>query len=197
MCEAKNFYLWLLQIIGLLGLLALCLWLSFRPKEPTFTITEFSVPSISSQKSSAPGDAYQDDTVSITLEIKNPNKDSSIYYNDTFFVLYFGQDTVGKRKISSFKQEKDKKIQDRYNMDADEKVQRALANSISNGNAELKADLSTMIRYNTWGIRSKHHAIHLQATIPVGSDGKISGKKKKIKLHNLYKKWKLRDKRFL
>ncbi|XP_021642067.1 uncharacterized protein LOC110636599 [Hevea brasiliensis] len=168
MCEAKNFYLWLLQIIGLLGLLALCLWLSFRPKEPTFTITEFSVPSISSQKSSAPGDAYQDDT-----------------------------DTVGKRKISSFKQEKDKKIQDRYNMDADEKVQRALANSISNGNAELKADLSTMIRYNTWGIRSKHHAIHLQATIPVGSDGKISGKKKKIKLHNLYKKWKLRDKRFL
>lgn len=169
-----------------------------RPKDPIFTIVEFSVPSISSQNSSAAGDAYNDDTLSFTLEISNPNKDSRIYYNDIVLIFYFGQDTVGKKNISSFHQEKGKNFQERNHVDAeDQKVKRALAEAISNGHAELKVELSTVIQYKTWGIRSKHHGVNKQATIPVGSDGKISGKKKKIKLHNASKIFNLRNKKFL
>ncbi|XP_022777393.1 protein NDR1-like [Durio zibethinus] len=191
MCETKNFYLWLLQIVGLLGLLALCLWLALRPKSPDYTIVNFSVPAANDNNASGHG------IIQYELDIKNPNEDSGIYYDDIFLIFYHGSDTVGKNTIPSFYQGKDRNRQVVDHVDVDTRLWTALRNAILNATAELKVVLSTKIKYKTWGIKSKHHGIHREGKIPIGKDGKIANKKKKIKLRHASKKWKLRATRFL
>ncbi|XP_065879948.1 protein NDR1-like [Euphorbia lathyris] len=195
MCKAGSFYLWILQLIVLLAILALGLWLTLTPKNPTFTIVELTLPS---SKNSSAGTDNQDGTISYTLEISNPSKDSTVYYDEILLVFYFGQDLIGNNKIPAFEQGKGDKIQKSNHVDAnDKKVGRAISDGISKGKADLKVDLATKIKYKTWGVKSKHHEVKLEAEIPVGSDGKILGKKKHIQLRNPSKKWKLRANKFL
>ncbi|WCJ20308.1 NDR1/HIN1-like 3 [Euphorbia peplus] len=199
MCKgAVDFYLWLLKLVALLGILALCLWLSLRPKSPTFTIVELTL--TPSDKNSSTGNNVnntQDGTISYTLEVSNPSKDSTVYYDEILLVFYFGQDSVGNNKIPAFEQGKGDKIQKSNHVDAhDKKVRQAISDGISKGKLDLMVDLATTIKYKTWGVKSRHHDVKLEAEIPVGSDGKILGKKKKIQLHGPSKKLKLRANKF-
>ncbi|KAG7962793.1 hypothetical protein I3843_09G084500, partial [Carya illinoinensis] len=179
----NNFYVWLLQVVALLGILALGLWLILRPRSPKYTIVDFSIPQSSLVKDG------QNGTILYNLEIENPNEDSSIYYDDILFAFYFGQDTVGERTIPSFHQGigKTRQVMDR--VDVNPRVWKSLLSAISNATADVKVGLSTKFRYKTLGKKSKHHKLELEGQLKVGSDGKISGKKKKIKLHHASKKW--------
>lgn len=193
MFEYKSFYLWLFQVLGLLGLLALFLWLGLRPKSPTYTIVEFSVPrSISSNATSLVDQGSQDGAVLFNLEIDNPNQDSGIYHEDIFMTFYYGQDTVGQKTVPSFYQGKDETRQIVDRIDGNRQVWKTLLAAIRNATAEMKVGLVTSIRYRTLGHKSKHHQMNLQGLIKIGSDGKILGKKKKVKLTHASKKWKLR-----
>ncbi|KAH7569510.1 hypothetical protein JRO89_XS06G0176200 [Xanthoceras sorbifolium] len=192
MCQAKNLYIWLLQVIGLLGLLAFCLWLSLRPRNPTVTVVELSVPP-GDNGSSVIGDGNQNGTLYYNLEIQNPNKDSNIYFDDIWLTFFNGQDRAAEDKISAFKLGKDKtqRMAGR-NVDVDGRVWKALRNAISNATAELKVGFVTRIRYRTWGIKSKHHGMNLQGSGKIGKDGKLLGKKKKFKLKHASKKWRVK-----
>ena len=191
MCETKNFYLWLLQIVGLLGLLALCLWLALRPKSPNYTIINFSVPAINDRNASDHG------IIQYELDIENPNQDSGIYYDDIFLIFYHGLKAVGNNTIPSFYQGRDRNRQVLDHLDVDTSLWTALRKAILNSTAELRVDLSTKVKYKTLGIKSKHHGIQKEGKIPIGKDGKISNKKKKVKLRHASKKWKRRATRFL
>ncbi|XP_039060062.1 uncharacterized protein LOC120204029 [Hibiscus syriacus] len=142
MCETNSVTFWLLQILGLIGLLALCLWLALRPRSPNYTIVNFSIPSVNDSNASDHG------IIQYELDIDNPNKNSG------------------------------------------------LRSAILNATAELRVDLSTNIRYKTWGIKSKHHGSHREGNIPIGKDGKISNNKKKVKLRHASKRLKLRAKNY-
>ncbi|XP_021821570.1 protein NDR1-like [Prunus avium] len=191
MCETKNFYLWVLQFFGLLGLLALVLWLALRPESPEYTIVDITIPK------SDIDNGGQNGSILYVLEIKNSNKDSSIYYDDTILRLYYGSDTVGEKTIPSFRQGRGKTREVTDSVDVNPRVWKAIRNSISNATAELKVALLTRLRYRTWGVKSKHHGLHLQGKLLVGSDGKIFGKKKKIKLRRASKKWRSTRQRLL
>ncbi|XP_062162976.1 protein NDR1-like [Alnus glutinosa] len=186
MCETKNLYLWLLQVVALLGILAICLWLILRPRPPQCTIVDFSIP-----QSSLVNKEGQNGTILYNLEIENTNTDSRIYYDDIFLTFYFGEDTVGEKRIPSFHQGTGRTRQVIDYVDGNPRVWKSLLNALkSNAKAELKVGLLTRIRYKTWGKKSKHHKLELQGPLPVGSDGKILGKKKKkIKLRHTSKKW--------
>ncbi|BFG27539.1 hypothetical protein CerSpe_138130 [Prunus speciosa] len=191
MCETKNFYLWVLQFFGLLGLLALVLWLALRPESPEYTIVDITIPK------SDIDNGGQNGSILYVLEIKNSNKDSSIYYDDTILRFYYGSDTVGEKTIPSFHQGRAKTREVTDSVDVNPRVWKAIRNSISNATAELKVALLTRLRYRTWGVKSKHRGLHLQGKLLVGSDGKIFGKKKKIKLRRASKKWRSTRQRLL
>ncbi|XP_039020141.1 protein NDR1-like [Hibiscus syriacus] len=191
MFGTKSVTFWLLQIIGLVGLLALCLWLVLRPRSPNYTIMNFSVPSVNDSSASNHG------IIQYELDIDNPNKNSGIYYDDIFLIFYHGVDTVGNNTVPSFYQRKDRNFRVLKHVDVDTPLWRALRSAILNATAELRVDLSTNIRYKTWGIKSKHHGLHREGNIPIGKDGKISNKKKKVKLRHASKRLKLRATRFL
>ncbi|PPD99726.1 hypothetical protein GOBAR_DD03242 [Gossypium barbadense] len=181
MCVTKNFYFWILQILGLLGILVLCLWLALRPGSPHFTITNFSVPAVNDSNTSDHG------IIQYQLDIKNPNKDSGIYYDDILLIFYHGVNIVGNNTIPSFTEEKNRSHQVLNHFDVDNPFWAALRSAILNATAELRVDLSTKVRYKTWLIKSRHHGLHREGHIPIGKDGKISNNKKKVKLRDASK----------
>ena len=177
MGESKSFYLWLAQLIGFLGLLALCLWLALRPKSPTYNISSISVEQPSGQNG----------TISYMLEIENDNKDSSIFYDDTTLIFLHGQhqDKLGETTIKSFHQGTGSSRDEFGTVSTKPGAMKPLlSNAIKNATAELKVALLTRFRYKTWGIKSKFHGLNLGGNLPIGADGKLklSGKKKKYKL---------------
>lgn len=191
MCETRNFYLWLLQIVGLLGLIALILWLSLRPKTATVTVVELTIPPIGDSSSATDGG---NGTLLYALEVENPNKDSSIDFDDVVLTFLFGQDTAATDTILSFDLDKDKKQEIRgQNVNVNARSWKALRTAVSkNGTALLKVDFSTKFRYKTIGIKSKHRGAKWQGDVQLGKDGKISGKKKRIKLKHTSKKWRVK-----
>lgn len=175
MVEVTSFKLWISQVIILLGLLVFFLWLSIRPKSPTYTITDFSV---------------QNGTIGYALEIENPNKDSGTCFNYIILTYYNNQDYIGSANISHFslgKEESTSKVGIIY-VD-DQKLRKSLEDQISNRKAQLKVVLLAKMQYRTWGIRGRHYKVNLTAQLPVGSDGKLPGK---TKLHSGSKKWRIR-----
>ncbi|KAK4258936.1 hypothetical protein QN277_005330 [Acacia crassicarpa] len=178
MCEPKNFWVWLLQIVGLLGLLALILWLALRPKPPSYSVDFISIPQSSDQNG----------TIIYNIEIENPNKESDIYFDDINLSFLYGENQVAQSTIGSFRQGAGKTNSMFQSADANRRDLKSIVNAFSNGTAELKAALMTRFRYKTWGIKSKFHGVRLQGTLPIGRDGKLSGKKKKYPIKSPSKK---------
>ncbi|OMO76728.1 Late embryogenesis abundant protein, LEA-14 [Corchorus capsularis] len=168
------------------GLLALCLWLAVRPRSPNYTIQNFSVPAINDSNASDSG------IIQYELNIDNPNQDSGIYYDDISLIFYHGDDIVGNSTISAFYQGRNRNRQVLDHVSVKNDLWTALRNAIVNATAELRVDLSTRVKYKTWGIKSKHHGLRREGKVPIGKDGKISNKKKKVKLRRPSKKWKLK-----
>lgn len=184
MSETKEcYYLCVLKFLLPLGFLALLLWLCLIPKPPRYTIVDFTIP-----MSDLDIDGGKKGSMVYGLEIKNSNKESSIFYDDILLTFYYGQDTVGENTMPAFHQGRRRtlRVVDHVEV-ANQHLWTAIYVSILNGTAELKVALRTRIQYGTWGIKSKHHGVHLQAALPIGADGKISGKKKKIKLRRHFK----------
>ncbi|KAL3522055.1 hypothetical protein ACH5RR_014889 [Cinchona calisaya] len=177
MVEVTSFKLWISQVIVLLGLLVFFMWLSIRPKSPRYTITDFSV---------------QKGTIAFALEFENPNKDSGIFFNDIFLTCYNNQDNIGSANISSFSQGKEEITPKIGIIYVDGKLWKALEDQIANRKAQFQAVLATKLRYRTWGIKSRRYKVHLNAQLPVGTDGKIPSK---TRLRNGWKKyWRIRFK---
>ncbi|KAK7366507.1 hypothetical protein VNO80_08498 [Phaseolus coccineus] len=177
MCKYKSFYIWLLKVIGLLGLVVLCLWLALRPKSPSYSIVSISV--------EQPSNSNGNGTISYSLEIENSNKDSSIYYDDTVLSFLYGEqeDEVGQTTIGAFHQGASNTRDVSNTVNAKPRPFKPLMNAISNATTELKVALMTRYRYKTWGIKSQFHGLHLKGILPIESNGKLSRKKKKYPLH--------------
>ncbi|KAK8501917.1 hypothetical protein V6N13_023303 [Hibiscus sabdariffa] len=147
---------------------------SLASRSPTYTIVNFSVPTANDNVSNH-------GTIQYELDITNPNEDSGVYYGDIVLVFYHGEDKVGSRTIPSFYQGEDKTHLVIDQVDVQTRLWSGLHKAIRNATAEFRANLSTKI-YRTWGIKSKHHGINREGKIRIGKDGKISNKKKKVKL---------------
>ncbi|KAL2349522.1 hypothetical protein Fmac_003522 [Flemingia macrophylla] len=184
MREGKGLYICLMQIVGLLGLIILFLWLSLRPKSPSYSILLISL--------EQPSNSNENGTIVYNLEIQNSNKDSSIYYDDTILRFLYGQDgdedEVGETTMGSFHQGTSSTREQSGAVNARHRTFKPLIKAISNATAELKVALMTRYRYKTWGIKSKFHGLHLIGILPIDSDGKLSRKKKKYPLSHYSKK---------
>ncbi|KAB2007266.1 hypothetical protein ES319_D10G017000v1 [Gossypium barbadense] len=188
MCETKNLCLWLVQLVYILGLLGFCLWLAVHPRSPDYTIIKFSVPLTNHNNGSSHG------RIEYELDIKNPNRDSCILYDDTFLTFYYGEDKVGNKTIPCFYQGKNREKSEIHRlsdqMDVETRLWTDLRKAIMNASAELRVDLSTKIVYYTWGIKSKQHGINREGKIRIGKDGMLLNNKE-VKLRHASKKLKL------
>ncbi|KAK7253184.1 hypothetical protein RIF29_37696 [Crotalaria pallida] len=162
----------LVAFLAFLGVLSFLLWFALKPRSPSFSILFIS---LDGNKS----------TISFNLEIRNPNKDSSIFYDETTLTFLYGQDQykVGEITIGSFHQGIKKTRDVSQVVNAQPGALKPLLNDISNATAELNVILMTRIRYTTFGVfKSKFHGLNLNDILPIDSNGKLSGNNNKYLL---------------
>lgn len=168
--SSDSWELWLINFIILLGLLVLFIWLGIRPKNPNYTVTDFSV---------------QNGTIPFAIEFVNPNKESDVHYADINITCYYRDQILGSNLIPSFSQDGGDTTSKNGLISAGDKARKQLEAEIPKGGTRLEVTLMTKIRYQTWGIKSPRQKVRQGGELPVGPDGKMPGKNKLKKS----KKW--------
>lgn len=123
---------------------------------------------------------------------KFASQESQLFYrqfNSSRCLFMYGNDRMATKKIDAFKQGKGKTDHFEHSVDAhDLRLWKSFRKAVSNATAELKISLSTAVRYELWGMKSKHHKIHVEGRANIGSHGKTINKNK-FKLKRSSKKW--------
>lgn len=182
----RSFCLWSFQFIIFLGLLVLLLWLSLRPKKPSYTVVELDVSTANAT------------TITFGMEISNPNKRAGVYYDDMnvtviLIVSDVADDTSGCfTTINGFYQGHHKTATLGRSLQADERAWGAVMAAVRNGTAKFRVGVTTKVRYKVAGVKSRRRALVVEGGVGVGSDGKISGKTKRVKLRHGRTKWRSR-----
>lgn len=189
MFKPGSFSLWLLQILTLTLLLIFFLWLSLRPSSPSYSIIDFSVPAVATYN-------LTNSSVSVLFEFSNDNKGGSVCYDNISMSVYTGKDSIGTVSLPSFSQGHEKRTQVPGMLKGTDgmingRVMEEMVARIANRSAEVRVGLVTVVRYRIWWWRSRQHWMNVEVGVGVGVDGKISGKKKKIKMHRALglKRW--------
>lgn len=90
--DSFDLYCWFFQVVAVLCLTSVVMWLCLVPKNPIFTIVDFSFLVFNIKNSSLHSG---NNSVLLNVEIFNPNKGISIYYNDINFALNYNGLVVG------------------------------------------------------------------------------------------------------
>ncbi|XP_068644970.1 protein NDR1-like [Aristolochia californica] len=192
MSESRRIYLWLVEVVLLFGLIGTLLWLSLTPKKPTYTLVGLEILALRNRNATH-GSSKSSANISLELEIRNPNKKIGIYYEATHVTLFYGDHGVGQIVIGSFYQRGREIRREKQSVKAEKPFWRAVFRAVSNRTtADLRVDVTTFVKYLTLGLKSKRQKMEADGWVPVGSDGMISGKRKRIKLHYGPNKWKSR-----
>ncbi|XP_042516832.1 uncharacterized protein LOC122091076 isoform X2 [Macadamia integrifolia] len=201
MCETRNFYLWLLQVVVLTIILFLLLWFLLPPRSPKYTIIDFYVPAFNEamNTTTSPGQEIliHNTTIIFHLEIENPNEDYTITCDLTKVTLYYGNDSLGETTFQQIVSMDKGEIVENGMVNGDRHLlQKAVSGAVRNRtttktmNMELRMGLVNRIKYKMWFWKSKHHGVNMEGKVPVGKDGKISAKKKRLRLYRVKKKFK-------
>ncbi|XP_043689774.1 uncharacterized protein LOC122640625 [Telopea speciosissima] len=204
MCETRNFYLWLIQVVLLTVILFLLLWFLLPPRSPKYTINDFYVPAFNEAMNTTTTTkeiSIRNTTIIFHLEIENPNEDNTISSDAIKVTLFYGNDSLGETIFNQIVSLNKGSIIENGIVNGDRQLlQKAVSGVVRNrmttktktaaATADLRMDLVTGVKYKMWFWKSKHHGVNMEGKVPVGKDGKISAKNKKLRLHRSPKKHK-------
>ncbi|KAK9133539.1 hypothetical protein Scep_013067 [Stephania cephalantha] len=195
MCETNSFKGWLIQVAVLSIILVLVLWLSLRTRTPNFSIQNLTIDPLPTTNITNTTTTATNTTITFDLEIENPNKDYNIWYSGVDLIWYHGGDTLGgassttvSKSFSQGKSETNNFSNLKVNVYG-ENCTRFIQELVTSETAKLEARLATEIKYRMGVLRSKRHGLNLKGSAEVGRDGKIKGKKKRMKLRKSSSKW--------
>ncbi|KAF8414083.1 hypothetical protein HHK36_002082 [Tetracentron sinense] len=162
-----------------LGLISLFMWLSLRPKEPTYSIEDFYVPALNKTLNST-----RNTTISIHLKLSNGNKNSGIYYDALNISLFYGRNrsvAVGNFSINGFYQGHKKNAHRIENVKTEGVPWESALKELSNATVIFRLDLATAVRYKIMASKTKRHKMTVGGEVEVDEGGK-KAKKKGLKL---------------
>ncbi|XP_075091883.1 protein NDR1-like [Nicotiana tabacum] len=167
-----DLYCWFFQVAAVLSLISLVMWLCLIPRNPIFTLVDFSFLDLNVKNSSLLGD---NNSVILNLEIFNPNKGMSIYYNDINFTLNYNGLVVGRSSTQGIYQGHKniarKEVQ-MYNVDE------LFWQGIGNGSIDFVVRFETKVKLKIFKWRTKLRQINYVAymsNMTMSSNGTISG----------------------
>lgn len=172
---AHTFYLWLLQVIILSLLLLFFLWLTLRPSSPSFTLTNFSINTTTSNNASS---------ISFSIDFSNDNKRGRVYYDKINIAVYSRNASIATTRVDAFDQGHEKSSSVSGEVFGGGREWDEVVKVIERRRrVRLRVELVAAVRYRIWLWRSRWHWMDVEAGISVGFGGKISGRRKKIKMH--------------
>lgn len=160
-----------------LGLIFLILWLGLRPHAPKFHIHEFSVPGLSLGQPNG----FQNASVSFNVSARNPNRRVRILYESLDGSVYYRDYQVGSVPLlNSFKQDPKNTTTLRYELSGAMMMSTVsnqswaeFTNDRARGTVIFRLQFKSVIQYqkSMWDLR--HHRMHANCDVGVGSDGLI------------------------
>ncbi|XAR53755.1 hypothetical protein NMG60_11022429 [Bertholletia excelsa] len=171
-------YCWFFQVVLVLGMASVVIWPSLVPKSPLFTIVSIQFPVTDGGYSTVHYEIIQNTSLIFLLQISNPNKGISIYYNNINLALYQDKATLGTNTVPGFYQGHKKSVIYNTPFDNGDQFQRGIDSGID----DLRLCLDTTVRYKIFWWKTKHRLMGLEASVRVDSQGRIYGDRN-VKLH--------------
>ncbi|XAR53741.1 hypothetical protein NMG60_11022408 [Bertholletia excelsa] len=159
------FYCWFFQVILVLGMASVVIWLSLFP------VTD-------SGNSTLHEEIIQNSCIIFLLQISNPNKGISIYYNDINLTLYQDNATLGTNTVPGFCQGHKKNVICNVPFEDGDQFQRGIDSGID----YLRLCLDPTGRYKILWWKTRHRLMGLEASVRFDSQGRIHGDRN-VKLH--------------
>ncbi|KAL7592617.1 hypothetical protein Lser_V15G32114 [Lactuca serriola] len=162
-----------LGILFTVGLATFILWLSLRPHRPRFYIQEFSISNL------ADPNGFSSARITFNVTARNPNLDIGIYYDTMNLTIYHQDQTIAESPILFPFYQSPKSAHLIYGtlsgptLRIDRVRWGQLFDARKRGVVPFRVDVASSIRFkvSTWD--SRHHKMHANCEIGVGSNGVI------------------------
>ncbi|KAL4563104.1 hypothetical protein LXL04_027137 [Taraxacum kok-saghyz] len=174
-----------LGILFTIALVTFILWITLRPHRPHFHIQDFSILGL--------GDPNGFPTARITFNMtaRNPNLDVGIYYDTMNLTIYYQDQSIAESPLlfPFYQSPRHTAIVYGTLSGPTLKINRArwghLLAARRRGAVQIKVDVESYIRYKVSAWDGRHHKMHANCEIGVGSNGAIlaSDKKKKCPVY--------------
>ena len=187
-----SIFLFLLEVVILLTSIAVLIWLILTPNCPIYIITNAHIPALHGRNSTShvyvsslvamnsTSNHTRDPSILLDLIFSNPNKRVGIYYKDIYITLFHGDVHIGSKLLPGFYQGYKNATTYEVLVEANKQFWK----EITNGKIDLRVCLENAVKYKIFVSKTKHHQIYTEAYVPVGSNGRMLGKKN-IKLHHI------------
>ncbi|CAH1448340.1 unnamed protein product [Lactuca virosa] len=174
-----------LGILFTVGLATFILWLSLRPHRPRFYIQEFSISNLANPN------GFSTARITFNVTARNPNLDIGIYYDTMNLTIYHQDQTIAESPILFPFYQSPRNAHLIYGtlsgptLRIDRVRWGQLFDARKRGVVPFRIDVASSIRFkvSTWD--SRHHKMHANCEIGVGSNGVIlrSDEKKKCPVY--------------
>ncbi|XP_030967734.1 protein NDR1-like [Quercus lobata] len=186
-----SIFLFLLEVVILLTSIAVVIWLILAPKSPIYIITNVHIPAlhgrnstshvyVSSVAMNSTLNHTRDPSILLDLIFSNPNKRVGIYYKDIYITLFHCDAHIGSKLLPGFYQGYKNATTYEVLVEANKQFWK----EITNGTIDLRVCVENAVKYKIFVSKTKHYQIYTEAYVPVGSNGRMLGKKN-IKLHHI------------
>ncbi|KAJ7946236.1 Late embryogenesis abundant protein, partial [Quillaja saponaria] len=174
-----SIYLWFLQVVIVLVLISVVIWLCLTPKSPNYTISNAYIPALDTRNFTLHHNhIVRNTSIVFNLGISNPNKGMGIYFDDSYITLHHNATTIGSMTLMGFYQGHKQNDTFEVLLNAGNRFWERIVT----WPMDLRVCLKTLVRYEIFGHKTRHHLMKLEANIHIGSDGFISGDMN-VKLH--------------
>ncbi|RWW00014.1 hypothetical protein GW17_00037043 [Ensete ventricosum] len=171
----------LLTLVLVAGIIVFILWLSLRPHRPRFHLVAFAAPGVASPA------GLSGSPISFNVTDRNPNAKIGIFYDAMFGSVYYKDRVVGSGPVMFPFYQPPKNttlITGQLSgaaIEAGGTLSAQLSADAAAGRVELRLELNSTIRFKvkTWDTR--HHRLHAECDLVVGSDGSMLPESKNIK----------------
>lgn len=159
-----SIYIWILQVIIILGLASLAIWASLIPKTPTFTISNLDF----KPHQNASADLVRSSSLTLNVTISNPNKLSGVYFDEINVRIRCKNESVGSRSVPVSGFYLGRRRSDLKEVDLD-------VNGLLCGKVDLRVELETGVRYKTMWVKTERKGLVFEDYVQIGSDGQAQG----------------------
>ncbi|XP_021642127.1 NDR1/HIN1-like protein 2 [Hevea brasiliensis] len=168
-------YLWFLQVFVVLASISYLIWICLTPKYPIYTITSVNIPLSHGSNSTLHHQRVAPNTsIILLLQISNPNQGLGIYCDDIHLALHYNDSVIGNKSLQGFYEGYGENISLRVPVNPSHKFWfwRGTTSSI---NVRVSLKNRIKFKYKIFRTVTKHHQIDVEASLPIGLNGKILG----------------------
>ncbi|KAG6528956.1 hypothetical protein ZIOFF_011148 [Zingiber officinale] len=170
-----------LLLLLVAGVILFALWLSLRPHRPRFHLAAFSAPGVAEPAGLA------DLAFSFNVMDRNPNQKIGIYYGAMSGSVYYQDRQVasGPVMLPFYQPPKNTTVIAGKivgtTIPSGSAMAAQLVGEAAAGRVELRLELSSIVRFKVRVWDTRHHNLHVQCNLVVGSDGEILPESKGIR----------------